>query len=280
VVQSLGAAHVRGRMKGKKEVDVQTEAGVSFHTLSLTTAVLLLAVGCGTGQYVMPPPGKAEKLAYIIKERETGPIVLVFPGRTSPADDPTLGIRGTALALADKLNGSIALVSWEAEDAVFRWTARQAALRHARGERAAVALVGHSWGGEAASRMASDLLRYSTVDEIAVLVTIDAINQGIVKCYAECIMSVLLLEGLFPHRLPLMAFREPPVPDGKRLVRHVNYYQLDSPHLHGYPVETATENHEVWFDRGHEIGHGNLDNYIMSLVVEDVVRAFNRGGAQ
>ena len=85
--------------------------------------------------------------------------------------------------------------------------------------------------------------------------------------------SFLSLEIFFRHRLRLAAFRKTPAPDGKKLVRHVNYYQLDSPHLAGARIRTASENHEVWFDHGRELGHGNLDNFIAEIVAEDVRRA-------
>jgi len=248
-------------------------------TLALcAAAAALLSAGCGAGMTEIPPPGVPLPLGYVVRERPAGPIVVIFPGRSSPTDDVTLGIRETALGIAERVDGSVALFSWKVYDLARDWTAREAALRWARGERVRLALVGHSWGGEAASRFATELLEGGLVDEVSVLVTIDAIDQGYVKNTFELLAGIFCLEWLFGHRPPFMAFRGTPEPDGERIVRHVNYYQLDSSMLHGQWIPSASENHEVWFSRGDEIGHGNIDNFIVDLVAEDVRRAFLREG--
>jgi pimeloyl-ACP methyl ester carboxylesterase len=200
--------------------------------------------------------------------------VLVFPGRSAPTDDRTLGIRGAALRIAGKVEGSVAIFSWRRYDLAREWVRREAGKRRAAGEPAELALIGHSWGGQAAGRFAVEALGAGEVDRVPVLVTIDAICMGYVKSSLYQLPSLFSLEILFPHRLKLAAFRGTPAPDGRRLVRHVNYYQTDSPQLCGAPIPTATENHQVWLDAGREPGHGNLDNIVAELVAEDVRRAF------
>ena len=107
----------------------------------------------------------------------------------------------------------------------------------------------------------------------AVGLTIDGIEEGYLWVFFGHVPSVFTLEILFPHRLCVLALTEAPIPDGQHFREHINYYQIDSPHLSGYIIPTATQNHEVWFDRGTEVGHGNLDNYVCHLVVEDVLRS-------
>ncbi len=222
----------------------------------------------------LPPVGLAGRKSFIIEESNTGPIVLIFPGRSAPTDDKTLGIRSTALRISEKLEGSVAIFSWMHYPRAREWVRREAVKRRARGERVRLALIGHSWGGEAASSFTGEALKKGVVDEVALLVTIDAICKGYVKGILYQLPSMFTLEIFFPHRLRLVAFRGTPRPDGKTLVRHVNYYQMDSPQLCGTPITTADENHEVWLDSGREPGHGNLDNLIAELVAEDVRRAF------
>jgi pimeloyl-ACP methyl ester carboxylesterase len=230
--------------------------------------------GCGARLAELPPPGVCGPLSFIVTEKSAGPIVLIFPGRSAPTDDVTLGIRQTALRVAEKVDGSVALMSWKVYDKARDWIERQAAARRSRGERSRLALVGHSWGGQAAGQMATELLRAGAVDEVSVLVTIDAIRKGYGISIASYLLAVVTLDSV-----SAMAFTDTPRADGTKLKRHVNYYQLDSPILRACPIESATENHEVWFDYGGEIGHGNLDNYLMELVSEDIRRAFAAGGA-
>jgi pimeloyl-ACP methyl ester carboxylesterase len=210
----------------------------------------------------------------VIEEASRGPIVLIFPGRSAPTDDRTLGIRGAAMRISQKLEGSVAIFSWRRYRLAREWVRREAAKRRAAGEPAELALIGHSWGGQAAGRFATECLGSGDVDSVPVLITIDAICLGYLKSSLYQIPSILSLEIIFPHRLKLTAFKGTPAPDGQRLIRHVNYYQTDSPSLCGAPIPTATENHRVWLDTGREPGHGNLDNIVAELVAEDVRRAF------
>ena len=242
-----------------------------------TPAILLLAaVLAGCGEVLtsgLPPVGVPQPLAYVVREERTGPISIVFPGRSAPTDDPTLGIRETALRIAERAGGSVGLFSWKVYDQAVRWARKESALRRSSGGRVRVALVGHSWGGPTAARFAEEALAGGVVDEVSVLVTLDAIDKGYAKNALEW-WAALLPEGLFGARWPVMAFTGGPIVDGERVRRHVNYYQVDSPMLHGAAVPTATENHEVWFSHGSELGHGNLDNFLIDIVAEDVRRAF------
>jgi pimeloyl-ACP methyl ester carboxylesterase len=222
----------------------------------------------------LPAVGVAGLRSFIIEESVRGPIVLVFPGRSAPTDDKTLGIRSTAMRVSEKLEGSVAIFSWMHYAQAKMWVRREAAKRRARGERVRLALIGHSWGGQAASSFTKETLKQGIVDEVTLLVTIDAICKGYIKGVLYQLPSMFTLEIVFPHRLRLVAFRGTPRPDGKTLVRHINYYQMDSPQLCGTPIATADENHEIWLDSGREPGHGNLDNLIAELVAEDVRRAF------
>ena len=232
-------------------------------------AAVLLAAGCGEVYIDLPPVGVPQPLAYVVQEKPTGPVTVIFPGRSAPTDDVTLGIRQTALAVAERAGGSVGLFSWKVYDAAKRWTAREAALRRKSNERVRLALVGHSWGGQAASRFARETLAEGIVDEVSVLVTLDAIKKGYVKSFFNwwgCLFTFDLW--------PAMAFRDSPAPDRRKILRHVNYYQLDSFACHGAVMPTADENHEVWFDTGSVLGHGNLDNFLIDIVAEDVRRAF------
>jgi pimeloyl-ACP methyl ester carboxylesterase len=218
--------------------------------------------------------GLAGRKSFIIEEADRGPIVLIFPGRSAPTDDKTLGIRQTGLRISEKVEGSVAIFSWMVYRKARHWVVREAAKRRAAGQSARLALVGHSWGGQTASTFAREALKKNLVDQVTVLVTIDAIHKGYVKSALCELPSVLSLEIFFRHRLKLAAYKSTPRPDGRRLVRHVNYYQMDSPILCGSPIKTASENHEVWLDSGREPGHGNLDNLVAELVAEDVRRSF------
>jgi len=244
-------------------------------------AFILLIVLAGCGEVFtsgLPPVGVPQPLAYVVEEEPSGPISIVFPGRSAPTDDPTLGIRETALRIAERAGGSVGLFSWKVYDQAVRWTRKEAARRRESGERVRVALVGHSWGGPTATRFAEEALAGGAVDEVSILITIDAIDKGYAKNTLEW-WAALIPEAVFGARWPVMAFTGGPLVDGERVRRHVNYYQIDSPMLHGAAVPTATENHEVWFSDGEELGHGNIDNYVIDIVAEDVRRSFLPGGA-
>jgi hypothetical protein len=214
---------------------------------------------------------------HIVEQSDSGPIVLLFPGRTAPTDDPNLGILQSARLIADRVDGSVGVFSFTAFELAQRWVTEQARSRLARGEPRRLALVGHSWGAPAAGRLLERCIAEGSIDEVTMLVSIDAIEEGYLWVFFGHVPSVLTLEILFPHRLCVLALAELPAPDGERYREHVNDYQIDSPHRSGWVIPTATENHEVWFDRGHELGHGNLDNYVAFLVAEDVIRSLEPG---
>lgn len=121
--------------------------------------------------------------------------------------------------------------------------------------------------------MARESLASGLVDEITVLVTIDAIQKGYLRSGKRMAAQFLVGEGIFGQRTRWCAFRDAPAPDGRRLRRHVNFYQLDSPYLHGDRMPYAKENHEVRIDDGKAVGHGNLDNFLVEMVVEEIRRA-------
>ncbi len=237
-----------------------------------------LAAGCGEVVTVgLPPVGIPQPLAYVVQQKRTGPISIIFPGRSAPTDDVTLGIRETAHRVAERAGGSVGLFSWKVYTQARRWAAREAGLRRAAGERVRIALVGHSWGGPTATRFAEEALADGIVDEVSILVTLDAIDKGYGKNIVEWWLA-LIPEAVFCVRWPMLAFTGGPLVDGTRVRRHVNYYQLDSPMLHAAATPSATENHEVWFSHGAELGHGNLDNFLIDIVAEDVRRSFLPGG--
>ena len=241
----------------------------------LLIAVLTAMSGCASidPPTHVPPIGEPQAHAYVLEESDTGPIVLLFPGRSAPTNDPNLGILQTAEAVAKRIDGSVAVFNVHSFDAAHRWLKQQSERRAARGAPRELALVGHSWGAGAASRLLEQGFAEDLIDRVTTLVTIDGIEDGYLWVFFGHMPSVFSLEVLFPHRLCLLSLTEAPVPDGERFQEHINYYQIDSPHLSGYVIPTATQNHEVWFDRGSELGHGNLDNYVCYLVVEDVLRS-------
>ena len=235
--------------------------------------------GSATMRTVGSPAGTSKRV--IVQETGTGPMILIFPGRSAAPDDATLGIRETALELARRMDASVALFSWQGMDQARAWLASQATLRRSTREPVRVGLVGHSWGGQAASALARELVAQQglQVDQIFSLITIDAIQQGYGKAGLKIAAQFGSGEGIFGHRTGWSAFKNAPAPDGERLLRHVNFFQTDSPYLHGNRIATATENHEVWFDGGSELGHGNLDNYLIDVVVEEVRRSARAGTA-
>jgi len=260
--------------------------GLILRRISLLPLATLLFAGCARrassppGKVDLPPVGVAGRKSFIVEEAKRGPIVLIFPGRSAPTDDKTLGIRATALRTSEKLEGSVAIFSWMRYRQACAWVRREAAKRRESGERVRLALVGHSWGGQAASNFTKESLKKGIVDEVTLLVTVDAICKGYLKGVFYQLPSLFTLEVFLPHRLRLVAFRGTPRPDGEKLLRHVNYYQMDSPQLCGTAIASASENHEIWLDGGREPGHGNLDNLVAELVAEDIRRCFLKGAAK
>jgi pimeloyl-ACP methyl ester carboxylesterase len=248
-----------------------------FASPSVLAAVALLA-GCGTVPQVITPVGVPTPLSYIIKDKASGPIVVMFPGRSAPTDDITLGIREMCLKIAERVDGSVAMFSWKVAEAAGNWVDLEVAERRAANERVRIAFAGHSWGGETAGVFAARYAASDAVDEISALVTIDAIDKGYFKSTVEWFASFFSLEWVFGYRLGTMAYTATPTADGTKLRKHVNYYQLSSPLLHAHQIPTADANYEVWFDNGDALGHGNLDNFLEDVIAVEIERAFVSGG--
>ena len=240
----------------------------------LAPLVVALATGCGA---TLPAVGEAKPHAFLIREAERGPIVVMFGGYLTSAADLCLGMRQSAMLVAERMQGSVAVFPWNSLDLAKEWCAREGWKRREAGEAPEYAIAGHSWGGHSACKLTEHIIdTHAGGPCVSALITLDAANHGYCLCALEITMAVATFEYATRQRHGFISLRRTPVPDGERLVRHINYYQRDSRWLHGTHIDTATENHLVWLDSGHEVGHGNLDGILAELVAEDVRRSFDR----
>ena len=112
---------------------------------------------------------------------------------------------------------------------------------------------------------------------IALLVTVDAIKNSTVGVTAGIAPTILTLGNPIPGRnVYFIAYENTPPVEGKRVLAHVNYYQLESKLYHGGPISGASENHRL-DDPAQSINHGNSDDFAYPLVRADLQQALRAG---
>ncbi len=249
---------------------------------ALCLALAALAAGCaggGTGK----SPGSADPFAEprsrresadIVREDSVGPVIVSYASAPLARNAPPDGVRAAVLRAIGDERLSAACFHWEEREAALRWIREQMDVRRRDGRPARVILAGHGLGATEASETARELLFRERDFEITLLLTVDAVKSSRYGGAAYAAGNAIV------NRLPgvshsFTAYDAAPVPDGRQVRAHINYYQNKSTTLHGAAMPGA-ENH-LLADWTGVLNHGNADDFAMPNLIADLKYAVARG---
>lgn len=227
----------------------------------------------------------------VLRTLAGGAIVVVFPGRERLNGGGQSGLARAAASCA-RLPANIALFADGAEEEAAAWilgrfdrpaspTGGHPASRRDTGfvrRGPAIAVAGYGGGGASAGETVRRILREREDVRIDLLVTVDAIRKGAIPLAKGTTASLVTLDRPIGGRgRSFFAYSAAPRPDGKRFLRHVNYYQTHSAFLRGASIPGASENYEIVRRWDGAVRHGNIDSYAAALVAADL-RAVCGGG--
>ncbi len=237
--------------------------------------VCLLASGCGKKIDPFPDPGNVTEKVSIYRRSSLGPIVVIFtPYPIEPLSPPD-GVREAAIRAVGGRSCSVAAFYWPERSLSERWIADQLELRIEMGTPLNIILAGHSLGATAAAETARFVMHNHPEAAISLLLTVDAIKTGKIGSTAGTAGAVIA--GSIPGvKTNLTAYDSAPAPDGRKLLRHVNYFQQNSSLYHGVNMPDA-ENRPL-HDSSGLLNHGNADDFAVPLMTQDFVHALNFPG--
>jgi hypothetical protein len=245
--------------------------------------VLLALCGTGCGDPATPPAQVAPNLRlppyrharrpddepFAVRRRAGGgPIVMLFPGSEDGVGWPSGGLLlALERALADR-PCTLVLCGRNQERRAQAWLRRELGPRRRQSGRP-LALLGYAQGGAAAAELAGRLAATPGLPPVDLLVTVDALKKSYVGVATGTTAALMTLD-----RQALLAYTAAPPADGRRLRRHVNYYETESAFLRGAPMPQATENHRLSRPWPKTVRHGNIDSYAGPLAAADVLTLF------
>ena len=209
----------------------------------------------------------------MIRLTETGPIVLSFASYPIRSNTPPDGIRAAVIRAAGRVPCSAATFFWSERQAAEGWLQGQIDARRRNGIPVRLIVAGHGLGATEAAEATRDILNQVPDAQVVLLLTVDAVRPGRIASAAGAASAMV-------NRLPgvntsLNAYDSAPVPDGRRFLTHINYYQDVSQHYHGVAMPGA-ENHRL-DDWTGLLNHGNADDFALPLLTADLYAALRRG---
>ncbi len=249
---------------------------------SLLAGVLLLA-GAAAGCVPLPAGGEKPVPAAVFSEQAvrlrsdpTGLIALVLtpfpPGRTIPVGGVHQALRDAAAAGPC----AAAVFFQEEQRAAEAWVREECQHRREHGLAPRLALGGHSTAGAEVCELAKHLLATEPDLTIELLVTVDAVKNGGLGGATSA--AAALLTQPVPKVAPAFsAYRGAPRVDGRRVLAHANYYQLQTAGYQGGPMPGTANNFPLLSEPSYAINHGNVDDYAYAYVLADFRQAIQRG---
>ena len=230
-------------------------------------AVLPLLPGCDRGIEAFPEPGDVAESVEIIRRSDAGPVIVAFSAYPLRGDAPPDGVRAAVVRSLGREPCSAAAFYWSERGLRDRWLREQIDRRRRRGETPRIILAGYALGAAEAAETARLLARSETGAVVSLLITVDALKTNRLSSAAGITGSVVA--GRIPGvRVNFAAYDSAPVPDGSRLLAHVNYYQTTTELYQGAAMPGA-ENHLIR-DRSGLLNHGNADDFVSPLVAADI----------
>lgn len=236
-------------------------------------SVALLLGGCSAEPEAFPDPGNVTESVEIIRRSETGHIVIAFSSYPLRADAPPDGVRSAIVRAIGRYPCSAAVFYWSERQLSDKWLREQIAIRFPRGEVPRIILAGYGLGATEAAETARALANDPSGIIVSLLVTVDALKTNRFTSAAGVTGSVIA--GRIPGvKNNFTAYDSAPIPDGMRLLRHVNYFQRTTSLYHGAPMHGA-ENHLIT-DASGLLNHGGVDDIAAPLVASDIMAVFAR----
>lgn len=233
----------------------------------------LALAGCGDEPDAFPEPGNATESAAVIREAETGDIVVVYTSYPLRRGAPPDGVRRAVQKAIDRRPCSAAAFYWSEKTLSTRWIQMQIAERTRQGLQPRIILAGHGLGATTAAETARSLSRDPSGAVVTLLLTVDAVKTGRIGSAAG-VTGTVIASSLPGVKASFTAYDSAPAPDGQRLLVHVNYYQTATGY-HGAPMPHA-ENHHLGDSSG-VLNHGNVDDFAFPMLVSDLRRAMAAG---
>ena len=250
----------------------------SARILSLVLLALpLFAAGCMDAVNAFPAAENANEAALVMRRSVQGPVIVVFTPYPLRSDAPPDGVHAAVMKTSAGLNCSVAAFHWPERAMAERWIDEQIALRRSHGLRTRMIIAGHSLAAASASDLAREVAERRPDAVVTLLLTVDAVRSGRISSAAGTAGAVIggKLQGV---KISLVAYDAAPPVDGRRLLRHINYYQQKTPLYHGAEMSGA-ENHLLSDSTG-LLNHANVDDFAFSLMVGDLRAALGRGGVR
>ncbi len=240
--------------------------------------LLILPAGCGQEPEVVPIAKKPSERALLIKRSETGPVALVMVPHPIIQPAPADGVRRALACAVRTVDCTAAVFIFNEAAAAEKWLLGECARRRKAGITPRIILGGHSLGATAAAEIARHVLRRTPDVVVLMLVTVDAIKTGPVGATTGMASTVLTLGNPIPGKhVYFFAYDSTPRVDGRRMLAHVNYYQLQTKLYHGKPIRSASENHQVVTRPEDTVNHGNVDDYAFPMILSDFRHALRQG---
>lgn len=237
--------------------------------------ISMLAVGgCGKEIDVFPEPGSATESAEIIRTGNSGCVVVSYSSFPLRKDSPPDGVRAAVLRSLSRTPCSAAAFYWSERAMAERWIREQLAIRRNAGMPMRLILAGHGLGAAEAAETAKDILAREPDVQIVLLLTVDAVRPGRLTSTART-AGAAIANHVPGVNLNLIAYDAAPIPDGRKLWAHVNYYQAKSDYYHGTSMAGA-ENH-LLSDRSGVLNHATADDFAIAQITADIRQALARG---
>ena len=241
-------------------------------------SILLLVAGCGQEQEVVPVAKKPSERALLLKQSGTGPVALVMVPHPIIGKAPADGVRRALARAVTGKDCTAAAFIFSEEAAAEKWLLKECERRRKAGIMPQVILGGHSLGATAASEIAKHVLGRTSDVVVRMLVTVDAVKTGPVGAPTGMASTVLTLGNPIPGKhVYFFAYDSTPRLDARRMLAHVNYYQLQTKLYHGKPIRSASENHQVITRPKDTVNHGNVDDYAFPMIFSDFRQALQQG---
>ncbi|MDR3210477.1 MAG: hypothetical protein LBU79_00995 [Planctomycetota bacterium] len=235
--------------------------------------VLLFLSGCAGEATPFPLPGDANEAAMVMRRTSQGPVLVIFSASPLRSDTPPDGIREAVARAIGGIDCSAAAFHWNERPLAERWLGQELTTRRSAGFPERLILAGHGVGATAAAETAAMVMASRPETVITLLLTVDAVKTGWLGSAAG-VTGAALAKGLARVRVNYTAFDGAPPPDGRRLLRHINYYQNRGELYHGSPMPGA-ENHLLHDDTG-LLNHGDIDDFALPLLERDIRSALPR----
>ncbi len=241
--------------------------------VAFLAAVLAWTAGCGREVEPFPEPGGTSEKEEILRRSGVGPVVVSFASYPLRPGAPPDGVQMAILQAIGNGRCDVASFYWSERALSMGWIQEQMEHRRRTGQPLRLIMAGHGLGATEAAEVAREIIFNDRDVQIVLLLTVDAVKTGRLASPAGVAGNTIA------KRIPgvnhsFTAYDAAPVPDGRQLWSHINYYQTRSTYYHGAAMPGA-ENHHL-DDWTGLLNHGNADDFAVTFLVNDLRYALRK----